>query len=226
MRTVVYTAIIGDCDSLKPAPAGCDEAWCYVDRDRFNDFGVHAQGWNFAPVQAEGDPRRCAWRLRCLPTSILGAYDRIVWIDASFTLTDLPRLLRDSGSAPIAALRHHRRSNCYDEGRELVKVGQARPQDIRRQLADYQRAGFDPKHLSISCILVRDRSASVQRFNESWATDIDTYRGDNTQVSLDFCAWKHGLTIQALRGTRHANPYSTHDHADHKRRRRPYRVPA
>jgi hypothetical protein len=226
MKTIVYTAIIGDCDSLKPAPTGADEAWCLIDKHDIAAFDADPKGWTIAPMTVDGDPRRFAWKMRCIPHVVFGGgYDRVVWIDASFTLTDLPRLLKDAGSAPIAALRHHARSSCYEEGRELVKVGQARPQDIRRQLADYQRAGFEPKHLSISCIVVRDHSAAVQRFNEAWATDIDVYPGDNTQVSLDFCAWKHGIEIKALTGTRHKNPYSTHDHADHKTRRKPYRVP-
>lgn len=222
---VVFTAIIGGCDSLKPAPKGADRCVCLVD-----DVTKHPdpRGWELLEVPApEGvDPRRFAWRLRCLPDLSISDYSRVIWIDASFTLTDLPLLLQDAGSAPIAALRHHNRSSCYAEGQAIVAVGQGRKQDVEPQLEAYRKAGFASKHLSISCIIVRDRSEAVQNFNLTWLREIETYLGDNTQISLDYAAWKSGLVIRPLRGTRHQNPYSTHDHADHKKRRQPYWVPA
>jgi hypothetical protein len=212
---IVFTAILGDCDSLKPAPKGADRCVCFTDNPTAHP---DAKGWELVWYPVPKSPRREAWHLRCVP------HQRVVWIDASFTLLDLPRLLRDAGVAPVAAIRHHRRSSPYAEGAELVKVGQATSESIARQLADYRRAGFDPKHLSISCVIVRDRSDAAQRFNETWAAQIAQYPGDNTQVSLDYSAWANGMTIKALSGTRHENPYSTHDAKDHKRRRRPYEL--
>lgn len=221
--TIVFTTILGGSDSLKPAPAGADRCVCFVDAvSSYSD----AKGWELRETAIDGDPRRQAWQMRCVPHRLFDDYDRVVWVDASFTLTNLPRLLRDAGDAPVAALRHHARTSAYVEAQTLVRIGQARPQDIRVQADAYQRQGFISTHLSISCILVRDHSQTAQHFNETWATEIDTHRGDNTQLSLDYSAWKHGTEIRALKGTRHDNPYSTHDHADHKRRRKPYWMPA
>lgn len=218
MNVIVYTAILGDSDSLKPAPKGV-RAICYVDAaHRYND----PQGWEFAPVHYQGDPRREAWRLRCVPHELFPAYDRVVWIDASYALHDVPRLIRDAGTAPIAALRHHKRASVYAEGAEIVKVGQAPRADVDRQLATYRSEGFHPNHLSVSCILVRTGASLVREFNDTWDEQIQRHRGDNTQLSLDYAAWKHGLTIHALKGSRLDNPYATHDAKDHKRRRRPY----
>jgi hypothetical protein len=223
--TIVFTTILGGSDSLKQAPKGADRCVCFVDDLKwFPD----PKGWELTVVDVRGDdPRRDAWRMRCLPHLLFDQpYDRVVWIDASFTLTDLPRLLKDAGTAPIAALRHHARASAYEEAKTLVKVGQARADDVRPQMDAYQRAGFPSSHLSISCIIVRDHSQTAQRFNETWANEIETNLGDNTQLSLDYSAWVNGTEIRALRGTRHDNPYSVHDHADHKRRRKPYWVPA
>lgn len=223
--TVVFTAILGCSDSLKPAPVGADRCVCLVDN---RSAYVDAKGWDLVevPMAAGADPRRLAWRFRCLPDTVFDAYDRVIWIDASFTLTNLTALLEDAGNSPISALRHHNRSSCYDEAETLVKVGSARSLDAERQIRAYRQDGFVPSHLSISCIVVRDRSNTARQFNETWAREIDLHPGDNTQVSLDYSAWKAGTEIRALKGTRHDNPYSVHDHADHKRRRRPYRVPA
>lgn len=222
--TIVFTAILGGSDRLKPAPAGADRCVCFVDDVRsYPDV----RGWELLEQRLDGrDPRRLAWWLRCVPHLLFHDYDRVIWIDASFTLTDLPRLLGDTGDAPIAALRHHTRSSCYEEGQAVVRSAQARAHDVLPQLDTYRKAGYHPRWLSISCILVRDRSQTVQRFNETWASQIERHLGDNTQLSLDYSAWKNGTEIRALKGTRHDNPYSVHDHADHKRRRRPYWVPA
>jgi hypothetical protein len=218
VSVIVFTAILGDCDSLKPAPTGADRCVCFVtDPASFPD----AKGWELR-ANPTAKPRLEAWLLRAQPHALFADYDRVVWIDASFTLTDLPKLLKDSGSAPIAALRHHRRSTAYQEAAEIVKVGQADRCVIDPQVNAYKKAGYAPTHLSISCIIVRDNSEAVRRFNETWADEFRVNPGDNTQVSLDYSAWKHGLTIHALKGSRHENPYATHDHADHKRRRRPY----
>lgn len=216
--TIVYTTIFGGSDSLKPAPKGADRCVCFVDDpSKYPD----TKGWELIEFHPQ-NARRAAWAQRCLPHRLWTSYDRVVWVDASFTLIDLPRLLRDAGEAPIAALRHHERFDCYAEGRRLAQIGQSSATDIDRQLRDYRSVGFAPSHLSISCIIVRNRSASVDRFNETWDEQIQRYPGDNTQVSLDFSAWVHGLTIHGLSGTRHNNPYATHNHRDHKRRRRPY----
>lgn len=221
--TIVFTTILGGSDSLKQAPAGADLCVCFVD-----DVSAYrdAKGWELRQVTIEGDPRRQAWKMRCVPHLLFESYQRVVWIDASFTLTDLPRLLRDSRSAQISGLRHHARTSPYVEAQTLAKIGQARPEDLRGQMDGYRRKGFEPTHLSISCILVRDHSKVAQQFNDTWASEITTHLGDNTQLSLDYSAWVHGAEIRALKGTRHDNPYSVHDHADHKRRRKPYWVPA
>lgn len=218
---VVFTTIFGESDSLKPAPAGAAACVCFTDRPRAH---ADAKGWTIVYRQAS-NPRREAWHLRCVPEQLFASYSRSVWIDASFTLTDLPRLLKHAGDAPVAALRHHERRTCYEEARRLVRNGQARKVDAEAQMAAYQSAGFQPDHLSIACIVVRDRSEQARAFGETWDREIARWPGDNTQVSLDYSAWVHGFSIAALKGTRHQNPYGVHDHHDHKRRRRPYELP-
>ncbi len=220
MRVIVFTAILGTSDSLKPAPSGVDRAVCFVD-----DVAAHPddRGWELVGWTYEGDPRREAWRLRCLPHLLFEEeYDRVIWIDASFTLTDVPRLLRDAGDAPIAALPHLARRTCYQEAKEIIRIGQADAASVQRQMQQYRADGYAPASLSISCIIVRSNARAVRAFNEEWAAQIAAHPGDNTQLSLDYSAWKHGMAIAPLRGGRKDTPYAVHDHADHKRRRRPY----
>ncbi len=217
---IVYTAILGGSDSLKPAPTGADRCVCYVDEPWDYD---DSKGWELRRWLIESNSRREAWHVRCLPPFTFTPYDTVVWVDASFTVTDLPRLLRDSAGHDLSGLRHHKRHSCYDEGKELVKIGQASPNEYRAQMTQYADEGFQPQELTISCVLVRQNNPRVTAFNELWDSEIRKHPGDNTQLSLDYCAWKTGVGVHHLQGVRKDNPYAVHDHADHKRRRKPYR---
>lgn len=169
------------------------------------------------------NPRREAWRLRSLSHRLFPDCSASVWADASFTITDLPRLLRDSEGHLLSALQHHKRKDCYEEGQEVARVGQSEAFDVGQQLGGYRAEGFKPSSLSISCIIVRRNNPRVNAFNELWDSEIHKHPGDNTQLSLDYCAWKTGIGVHNLEGTRHDNPYAVHDAKDHKRRRKPYR---
>lgn len=218
--TIVYTTIFGGSDSLKPAPVGADRCVCFISGE--SDYS-DSQGWELIRGAYVEDPRRDAWYLRCVSHLQFPEADQTVWIDASFTVTDLPKLLADAKGSDLALLRHHKRHSCYDEGTELVKVGQSDQRDVQRQLAGYRREGFAPSALSISCILVRQNNPKVTAFNELWDREIQAHPGDNTQLSIDYCAWKTGLKVTALKGSRLDNPYSVHDVRDHRKRRKPYR---
>lgn len=220
---IVFTAILGGCDSLKPAPVGADRAVCFSDDpahlEQPNGWEVHV--WPQAKW-VERDSRREAWRLRCVPHKLFASFDTVTWIDASFTLTDFPRLLHDAKGSDLSVLKHHKRSTCYEEAREIVRVQQARPGDVQAQMDAYRRRGFMPAALAISCIIVRTNTPTVQAFNELWNAEIRTHLGDNTQLSLNYCAWTVGLPVHYLKGVRKDNPYAEHDHADHKKRRKAY----
>lgn len=216
---IVYTAILGGCDSLKAAPKGADRCVCFTDDPAL----VYApRGWDIEPFHTTA-PRRDAWHLRCVPHELFDRHVASVWVDASFTVTDLPRLMRAAEGHALSGLRHHSRASCYDEGREVVRVGQADARAVAEQLAGYEGEGFAPTALTISCVLVRANTRKVAAFNDAWDREIRQHAGDNTQISLDYCAWKTGVGVFHLEGVRKDNPYAEHDHADHKRRRKPYR---
>lgn len=216
MRVIVFTAILGGSDCLKQAPVGVD-AVCFTD-----DLSQDAKGWTLVPTGIVGDPRRQAWNLRCRPDVYLGPHDLSIWTDASFTVTDLPLLLKHSAKHPLSALKHQARHSCYEEAAEIIRIGQADAKDVTPQMDRYRAEGFKPDSLSISCVIVRQNIAPVQAFNQLWEREIQQHKGDNTQLSIEYAAWKSGLTIHRLEGVRKDNPYASHDHRDHKKRRKPY----
>jgi hypothetical protein len=232
---VLYTAILGDSDSLKPAPREPDRCVCFTD----DVAGTQASGmirlepgklidpscgWDVRPwTITEAGARRDAWRLRCGSTTLFPKAGITVWLDASFDVKDFGRLIADFRALNVdaASMRHPERTTCYDEGREIIRLGQSEDAIVRAQLLEYERDGFMPKSLSSAGVLIRRRTPRVEAFNRLWHEHIQRF-GDNTQVSLDYCAWKVGLTIGYLKGTYPDNPYMAFDGEDHHARRRPY----
>jgi hypothetical protein len=215
--TVVYTALLGESDTLKPAPAGADRCICVTDRPRRE---ASALGWATAPwsVTQQG-PRRDAWTIRCRPEAVAPEADVTVWIDASFTVLDLPALLRDAGDAALTGMRHPERSSCYEEGEALMALGAVEAVALTDQLNAYHLEGFAPSSLTIAGVLMRRATPTVHAFNALWESEIHRQAGDLPQVTLDYCAWKVGLPIHYLSGTYLSNPYVLYAHKDHRRRK-------
>lgn len=214
---VLYTTIFADSDVLKPRPAGADLAVCYVDRPV-----AASLGWTIVELPPPADPRRTAWRMRALSHLTFPDATVVIWADASFAICNLPRLVEDAGVTSLAGLRHPERSSCYEEGAELVALGQSDRRAVEAQLASYRAAHFAPHALTAANILVRRHTPAVVAFNEYWASELQRWPDDNAQLSLDFSAWRADLAVQYLDGTYTANPYMHFDMGDHHARRRPY----
>lgn len=216
---VVYTAVLGGSDTLKEAPVNAaDRCYCFTDAP-----DQESKGWMFKPWRIVDGPRRDAWRLRCRPDLLFPTAQQTLWLDASFEMLDVQALFRDAGDAELAGLNHHERTSCFEEGMELVTIGQSLNWDVQRQLERYAREGFPARHLTTAGILLRRRSALITAFNRHWENEIDMHRGDNTQLSLDYAAWRVGLPITHLTGNYPDNPYVRYDAEDHHLHRRPYR---
>jgi hypothetical protein len=217
--TVVYTALLGGSDTLKPAPIGlADRCVCFTDAP-----AQDPKNWMLVPWSVIEDPRRDAWRLRCRPDLLFPTADRVLWLDASFEMLDVAALFRDAGDAELAGLHHHERSSCYAEGEELIAIGQSDEWPVRNQLTIYDELGFVPSGLTTAGILLRRRTPRVLAFNRLWEAEIARHPGDNTQLSLDYAAWIVGLPIVHLQGTYPDNPYVFYNGEDHHAHRRPYR---
>jgi hypothetical protein len=214
MRTVLYTALFGGSDTLKPAPPGPDRCLCFTD-----DRALSGHGWEMA-YSTVAHPRRAARALKTGAHLLFPEADRIVWVDGSMTITDWPHLVRDVGEAELACLPHPDRATCYEEGDTVIRLRIADPTLIRHALATYRAEGFAPTRLSTTGVLVRRQTTRTAAFNQLWRAQLDRY-GTNDQVHVDYCAWRVGLPMTDLQGHYRDNPYMRYDQADHHRRRTP-----
>lgn len=210
---VVYTALFGASDTLKPAPPA-DQCVCFTD-----DPSLPARGWDVRVQTPPPHARTAARHLKLRSHELFPDADRVVWADASIEVRDLDRLLEDAGDAELACLAHPDRSTCYEEGATVARLQIAEPPKIEAALAEYRAAGFVPHRLSTTGLLLRRQTPRVAEFNRIWRTHLDEY-GTNDQVHVDFCAWRAGIEIRYLAGHYRDNPYMVYDQRDHHRRRR------
>jgi len=213
--TVLYTALFGGSDRLKPAPPGPDRALCFTDQ-----ADLTGGGWTFVYQPRSAQPRVSARHVKLSADALFPNADVSVWIDASITLTDWTGLLTDAGGAEVACLAHPDRSTCYAEGETVIRLRIASPARIREALGHYREAGFAPPRLSTTGLLVRRHTPAVAAFNARWREQLDRY-GTNDQVHVDYCAWQTGVTVRHLPGDYRANRYMVYDQVDHHARRRP-----
>jgi hypothetical protein len=214
VEVLVYTAIIGGCDTLKRAPAGV-RCVCFTDDSRLRGLG-----WEMCvPPSSNDSPRLQSRKLRCQPNLIFPGVDAFVWLDASCEFKDFARVIADVGASEFAALPHPDRSSCLAESEVCVQLGYRTRAVHQAQMAEFRAAGYHFRGLTAGHLTWRRNTERVARFGELWLDQIMKY-GSRDQCSLDFCAWRAGLEVARLTGTYRNNPYFYYDLRDHRRRRR------
>lgn len=212
---VLYSAVFGGSDSIKPAPAGPDRCVLFTDAP-FAD----PNGWELV-VRVVGDrARRAARVLKMTPHELFPEASASVWVDGSIAISDWPLLMQDTAEAQIACFAHPDRATCYEEGLTVIRMKIAHAAKVQSALETYRREGFSPTSLSTTGLLFRRHGYDVARFNGLWRDHLDRY-GTNDQVHVDYCAWKAGVSIKHLSGHYRDNPYAVYDKADHHTRRKP-----
>ena len=206
----VFTAVFGHTDPLHE-PVGdipCRMV-CYTDQPN-----LVSQRWEILRLPPQAAPTRAARRIKAL-SHLYTDTPWSLWADASFVLAADPTTLAMYGE--FVAFRHHERARISDEAAAIIKLGKARAEDIKAQLAAYQAAGFDTaahpqRELSENGLILRHHTPEVIALNELWCQETQT-RSLRDQMSLDYCAWRLGLPIARWPGTKHTSPIATYRHA-------------
>ncbi len=90
---IVYTAIFGGFDTLKPLPPG-------VNGICFSDGNLAANGWQVVPPKYDTpNPSKRAKHQRCMAHNLFPG-ESTLWIDGSYTLNKLPPEVK------LGAFRH------------------------------------------------------------------------------------------------------------------------
>jgi len=207
---IVYTALIGDTDPLhEPAVSTDCRFVCFTDQD------IKSKRWEIVRIQSSGGPTRTARMLKALPQTLFPQEDAWLWIDCCFEMLADPLAIHHTATEDIITFRHQYWNSISNEARAIVKLKKARPQAVFAQLAAYHKAGFDTPlnpQLSLSCtgVVYRRRTDQILNLNQFWAKQLRFSLRD--QMSLDYCAWKLGITVGRWPGFVGDNPIARYNH--------------
>jgi hypothetical protein len=207
-RLVIYTAISGAYDSLKPVPDRWRaEADCiaYVE-------GLCGEGWTTCEINADfEDGCRNAKRHKIVPHELFGAYEYSIWIDGSVILkpglSALDVVRASLQTHDLAVFRHRKRDCIYQEAQACIDAGKDAVALIERQVARYRAEGYPQNNgLSECTVLIRRHTPAVIRFCEAWYAEI-LAGSRRDQLSFNYVAHRQNFRYQELPGTIIDNPY-------------------
>lgn len=205
MNCVVYTAVLGETDTLRDpsflAPG--------VKYSCFTDRPLTTSSWQRVEIPTARDSVTAARHVKIM--SAPPEADFTLWIDSAFRLEVdpvifAPLLLR----ADLLAFRHPWCSTLEDEICEISGRGLVPEAVLKNQLSDYSQAGFpsDTPHSSTG-FLVRRNDLRTRTFNRTWWAELTRHGHPRDQMSFDYAAWRCGMRIHYLEGQYRDNPYAT-----------------
>ncbi len=187
-RIAIYTAIIGDYDTLKlPYPEWSERAdfFCFTDR-RFKEQGA----WRLIrPDYHNIDPTRIARFYKTHPHVFLRNYDSAIWIDGNIALRMDPRELVDElDPVPdVISYRHPSRRTIAEEARECIARAKDEAEAMRAQLKRYSDLGYVQKSplIETNVMILRPSRPLVGRCLDRWWGEIE--RGTKRdQLSINY----------------------------------------
>ena len=204
----VYTCIFGNTDPIHDPT--CEKNVRYV---CFTDQNIKSDYWEIVKMSKQQFPTRSARMMKTLSHKHIDT-EYSLWVDANFTVLECPT--KHIGKDDFVRFVHKDRKRISDEANEIVKLGKAKKEQIKRQLAFYQMQGFDTeqnkqKELSCNSVILRKHTPEIIELNEMWARQIQSHTLRD-QMSLDYCAWKLNVKLSAWPGTHDNNPYFLHTH--------------
>jgi len=182
---MIYTAVYGGSDELKPLPNGL-RGICYTD-----DFGLAGIGWDvrLEPLYHLGHPRLRAKFWKAWPEVACPDAEVTVWVDASMAPTPVFDTIYDELGADDAVFFPGGVRDCiYDE---VIAARTTRnhiyaDQPLEAQ-GDFYRALGHPEHwgLFAAGCLLRRRGPRTNALSANWWREITRWSVED-QVSLPF----------------------------------------
>lgn len=198
---VVYTAITGGYDDLKPVLAehsaeGVDFV-AYLDRETCavtRSVGT----WQIREIEGgDGDPCRAAKIYKILPHVFFPDKEFSLWIDGSVVIKSplsMSRLVElFLGDSDLCVFRHGVRDCAYVEAARCKRLGLDDGRRIDSQVARYRKAGYPERAgLAEAAVLLRRHTPAVRAFGEAWWGEIVS-GSRRDQISFNYAARSLGI---------------------------------
>jgi hypothetical protein len=209
MSVIVYTAIFGGYDELKPHPdhPGVDEWLCITD-----DPDMRCSGWNVivdeaeAPEVAEHPRMQAKWH-KCYPPD---NHAKSIWIDGSMLIHDpefFTTVLELLDTADMVMFQHPSRTSIIDEARvseQMVKYhGLPVVQQAMYYCNDWE---WNDRELWASTTIGRNHTDPVFELGSAWFRECAEWTYQD-QISLPPLLERYGIVPAALPHNLWRNPW-------------------
>jgi len=197
---VLYTAIFGDRDDLKPIKRekGIDYVvFTHNPELKSNDFTVVV-----CPL-IDIDPCRNARFYKVNSDFVLKDYEYSAWIDANISWygSNLGALFDKYLKYHDIAIHSHPKRNCiYDEAEKCIESERDRKELILAQMEKY-KAEYYPANYGLvsSSIVFRRHTRAATHFNHQWWNEVLNH-SRRDQLSFNYVAWKLGIEYFTIPG--------------------------
>ena len=211
MRTVVFTAITDNYDSIK-LPERLNHKCDYI---LFTDSPTTDTGiWQVRPITyLHSDKVRSARFVKTHPHIFLNDYDIAVWIDSNIMiLNDIYYIIERflSSGKNIGAIPHPSRESIYEEITVCISKEKDETDIMKEQIEKYNGKCFSHHDLIESNFMIFDlRDKKLSGFLDSWWREIDCH-SRRDQLSLNYALSETGLDWYRLT----KRPDSIRNHPD------------
>lgn len=197
---VIYTAVFGDRDDLKP-----------IQKQKGFDYYVFTDDPALKhPVfktrflkPLDKDPCRNARYVKINPHIVLPGYQYWIWIDANIAVegVDFDQLLEQYLDNHDIALHKHPFRRCiYDEASACREKGFDLTEKIDAQVKKYHDEGYPVSNgLCSTSILYRRNTGRMIAFNDRWWKELSAH-SRRDQLSFNYVAWKQGFDFFEIPG--------------------------
>lgn len=198
MRGLVYTAIMGEYDTLKE-PAVITDGWDYR---CYTDIEMKSDTWDIRKFEC-GDvsPVKASKMIKILWRLFERDYDYVIWADASLLIScDLNMFIEKYYTPPLTLMLHPARTCIYKEA-EIIKSENIESDEvIDKQTSRYLAEGFPKDYgLTANGVMITDKDLPKEYNNLfiEWWNEV--YRGSKRdQMSFMYAMWKHPLEYHTI----------------------------
>lgn len=183
MKTVIYTAIYGNKDRLRP-PRQPETGATYVCIS--DDPEIAVPSWKMRIVAPHSpDANRSAKRFKVLAHQACDC-ERSIWIDGNYEILGDLTSLFDDFEEDVAFFRHSQRNCIYAEAAACIRRRKDDARPINGTIERFRQQGHPVGWgLFEGGVILRKHTCAVREFNERWWDEISQgTRRD--QLSLPF----------------------------------------
>ena len=205
MEKIIYTAIIGNYDSLKE-PTVKTPGWkyiCYTDQPNLRSKKWQIIKWEFIDDKSP----------RFLKLIVPFRYDLCIWIDASVQINcNLNTFLNRYFIDDLTVLTHPSRKCIYEEAKVCIERSKDKKEVIEAQIEKYKSEKYPINNGMVATgMIIRRQSNKVDEFCLKWWEEVRNY-SRRDQLSFNYIQWKTKTSYITLPFSLLKKEFKLHSH--------------